>query len=137
MNSTQNWATMAKVVLAAILTFFTDLLGGWGDALEILTFFIVADIVSGWIRAVIQKELSSNESFRGACKKLLIYVLVAVAVQVDRLMALDFVGRVVILFYCAGEGLSILENSVAAGLPVPEALVNILKQLREKKFQED
>ena len=135
MNSTQTWVTVVKVALASVLAFVTDLLGGWGQSLEILTILIALDMVSGWIRAAVQKKLSSNESYRGVCKKLFIYIMVAVAMQVDRLAGLDFVGQAVAIFYCAGEGLSILENSVAAGLPVPEFLLAILEQLREEKFK--
>ena len=39
----------------------------------------------------------------------------------------------IIFFYIANEGLSILENSVALGLPVPEKLKVILKQFKEEK----
>jgi phage-related holin len=38
------------------------------------------------------------------------------------------------VFYCASEALSILENAVAAGLPVPEFLRDALQRLNEKKF---
>jgi phage-related holin len=36
----------------------------------------------------------------------------------------------VIFFYLSNEGVSILENAVAIGLPVPEGLSMVLKQLR-------
>ena len=39
----------------------------------------------------------------------------------------------IIFFYIANEGLSILENSIALGLPVPEKLKDILKQFKEEK----
>ena len=120
-------------ILASVIAAITTLLGGWDDAMMILTVFIVLDIISGWIRAFIQKELSSEESFRGTAKKVLVYVIVAVAAQADRLTGTTLVRNVVITWYCATEALSIVENSVAAGLPVPEFLRDALKQLNEKK----
>ena len=39
----------------------------------------------------------------------------------------------IIFFYIANEGLSILENSVALGLPVPEKLKKVLEQFKEEK----
>ncbi|MDU6792091.1 MAG: phage holin family protein, partial [Anaerococcus sp.] len=39
----------------------------------------------------------------------------------------------IIFFYIANEGLSILENSVALGLPVPEKLKRVLEQFKEEK----
>jgi len=38
--------------------------------------------------------------------------------------------------YCANEGLSVLENSVAAGLPVPDIVRDALKQISGAKFKE-
>ena len=121
-------------ILGTAIAAITTLLGGWDDAMVILSVFIVLDIISGWIRAFIQQELSSEESFRGTAKKVLIYVIVAVAAQVDQLTGAALVRNVVISWYCATEALSILENAVAAGLPVPEFLREALKQLNEKKF---
>jgi len=126
-----------NTVLAGVIAGITTLLGGWDDAMIILTVFIVLDIISGWVRAFIQKELSSAESFRGTARKVLIYVIVAVAAQADRLTGTALVRNVVITWYCATEALSIVENSVAAGLPVPEFLKQALKQLNEKKFSTD
>ena len=39
----------------------------------------------------------------------------------------------IIFFYIANEGLSILENSVALGLPVPDKLKRVLEQFKEGK----
>jgi len=125
---------IAKLVLAAIIGGLTTLLGGFDDMLLILTVFIALDITSGWLRAFIQKKLSSQESWRGTVRKVLIYVIVVVAAQLDRLTASNVIRNAVAIFYCASEALSILENAVAAGLPVPDFLREVLVQLNEKKF---
>ena len=127
---------LITTVFAAVIAALTTLLGGWDDAMIILTIFIVLDMVTGWIRAFIQKELSSEESFRGTAKKVLIYVIVAVAAQADRLTGTALVRNVVITWYCATEALSILENTVVAGLPVPDFLKQALKALNSEKFTE-
>jgi len=125
---------VVKAVLATLLAGLVAVFGGWDDILTTLLIFVSLDIVSGWIRAFIQKELSSDESFRGTAKKVLIFVIVAVAAQADRLTGSDVLRNAVAIFYCASEALSILENTVAAGLPVPEFLSDALKRLSEKKF---
>lgn len=127
---------LIRVILATVMAGFTTLLGGWDDAMMILTIFIVLDIITGWIRAFIQKELSSAESFRGTAKKVLVYVIVAVAAQADRLTGTALIRNVVITWYCATEALSIVENAVAAGLPVPAFLKQALKALNNGKFTE-
>lgn len=42
-----------------------------------------------------------------------------------------------IFFYLSNEGLSILENSAVIGLPIPEKLKEMLKQLAEEKSNKD
>ena len=125
-----------KAALAGIIAAATTLFGGWDDAMAILTIFIALDILSGWLRAFVQKKLSSSESFRGVTRKVLTYVIVAVAAQADRFTGTNLVRNAVIAFYCGTEALSILENTVASGLPVPEFLKQVLEKLNKDKFPE-
>jgi hypothetical protein len=41
----------------------------------------------------------------------------------------------VIFFYISNEGISLLENTVALGLPVPDQLKNVLAQLHGKSAE--
>lgn len=134
----KDWTFTAilEAALAGIIAAATTLFGGWDDAMAILTIFIALDIVSGWLRAFVQKKLSSSESFRGVTRKVLTYVIVAVAAQADRFTGTNLVRNAVIAFYCGTEALSILENTVAAGLPVPEFLKQVLEKLNKDKFPE-
>lgn len=126
-----------KVALATIGGVLLQVFGAWDQLMTALVVFMILDVVTGFIRAFVQQKLSSKVSFRGVARKVLIFVMIAVAVQVDALTGLNgTTRRVVALFYCASEGLSILENSVAAGMPVPEVLHNALKQLSEGKFDD-
>ena len=43
----------------------------------------------------------------------------------------------VIFFYISNEGISLLENAVAIGMPVPEKLKEILQQLHDKKGEQE
>lgn len=95
--------------------------------------FMVLDYVTGLISAYICKNISSAVGFKGIAKKVFIMVLVAVGHVIDSKVIGD--GTVfrsaVIGFYIANEGISILENSGKIGLPLPEKLLDVLKQLRE------
>ena len=120
-------------VLAAILSIF----GGWSAAMTTLVVLIGLDIISGFVRAYVQQTLSSKESYRGIGRKLLIMIAVALAAQLDNLMGeASLLRDAVVVFYCASEGLSIVENLVAAGLPVPDQLKAALAQLNGKKFED-
>lgn len=122
-------------VLAGLLAAILSILGGWSAAMTTLVVLIGLDIVSGFVRAYVQQTLSSKESYRGIGRKLLIMIAVALAAQLDNLMGeASLLRDAVVVFYCASEGLSIVENLVAAGLPVPDQLKAALAQLNGKKF---
>ena len=124
-----------KTVIAAITAAGYQILGVWNEVMTALVILIILDVVTGFLRAFIQQELSSKESFRGIAKKVMIFALIAVAYQIDSITGLDGVTRnVVAVFYCASEGLSVVENSIAAGMPAPGFLKDALKQLNERKF---
>ena len=124
-----------KVVIAALAAFACTIFGVWSATMTTLVVLIALDIVSGWTRAFCQQQLSSKESFRGTFKKVLIFAAVALAAQADILVGTPSTIRdAVVIFYCASEGLSVLENMVAAGLPVPDILKNALVQLNGKKM---
>jgi toxin secretion/phage lysis holin len=92
------------------------------------------DVVSGFVRAGIQKRLSSKESWQGGLKKIMIFVVVALAAQLDAVIGADSLLRnAAVIFYCVSESLSVLENVAAAGMPIPQAIKDALAQLSEKK----
>lgn len=124
-----------KTIIAAITAAGCQILGVWNNVMTALVILIILDVVTGFLRAFIQQELSSKESFRGMAKKVMIFAMIAVAFQIDSITGLDGVTRnVVAVFYCASEGLSVVENSIAAGMPAPDFLKDALKQLNERKF---
>ena len=58
---------------------------------------------------------------------------VSVAVIIDTLTGAQGVLRVACIgFLIANEGISILENCAAAGIPVPRALVKVLGKLKDE-----
>lgn len=109
-------------------------LGGVDPSLYTLLAFVVVDYITGVLRAVNEKTLSSRIGTKGITKKVLIFLLVGVGHMLDVQLGTGNVLRdAVIFFYISNEGISLLENAVAIGLPVPEKLREILQQLHEKK----
>lgn len=98
-----------------------------------LVAFMTLDYISGVIVAFMEKKLSSEVGFRGICKKILIFIVVAVANIIDvQILDNSSVLRTGVIFiFLANEGLSILENSAAMGLPIPKALSKALTQLKQ------
>ena len=96
-----------------------------------LIVFMFVDYFSGVIAAGVKKQVSSDIGYTGIMKKLCIFMIVAVANVVDAsiINAGGAIRNAAIFFYLSNEGISILENVVAIGLPVPEKLKVILKQI--------
>ena len=101
--------------------------------------FMALDYITGVVVAVIEKRLSSEVGFRGLAKKFLILVFVAVGHIADTyiLGGTPAAMSAVMLFYIANEGISIIENAAALGLPVPKKLTNIMEQIKNKCESEE
>ena len=93
------------------------------------------DYLSGVFVAIIRKQVSSEIGFKGIFKKCLILCMVAMGVVVDNLLNIEqeFCRMLVIYFYIANEGISIIENASDLGLPVPQKLKDALIQIQNKK----
>ncbi len=101
--------------------------------------FMALDYITGIIIAVINRMLSSETGFKGLAKKLLILVFVALGHIIDTyiLGGTPAAMSAVMLFYTANEGISIIENAAALGLPVPRKLREIMEQIKDKGESED
>ncbi|WP_371025393.1 phage holin family protein [Paraclostridium ghonii] len=102
-------------------------------ALSVLVAFILIDYLTGLIRGYVTDKLSSNTGFKGIVKKSVMLIVLIVSVLLDRLINNStWVFRTLICyFYIANEGISILENCTALGLPVPSRLAEALEQLQD------
>ncbi len=115
-------------------------LGGFDGFLYALITFVAIDYITGVLCAIIDKSLCSRIGAKGIFKKVLIFVLVGVAHVLDT-NVLGVVGNAevnvlrtaVIFFYLSNEGISILENATHIGLPIPEKLKDVLKQLHNRE----
>lgn len=119
-------------VVAGISTICTWIFGGWDMALYILILFMVIDYITGVIKSYLTKELSSNIGFNGLVRKTTIFLVLFVAVGVDRILNNDnwIFRTLTCYFFVANEGISIIENVAVIGIPVPKKLIEALKQLK-------
>ena len=97
----------------------------------ILIIIMVLDYASGLIKAVYTGTMSSKIGFKGLLKKVTILVIVALANVVQQLTGDNVAIReIVIVFYIANEGISVLENAAVVLPNMPDRLKDILLQLR-------
>ncbi len=127
-----------NAMVAFIGTVFTWLFGAWDLPLAILISMMALDYVTGVTRSGISGDgWNSEKGFKGLAKKVVILYVVILAVLTDRLIGHGWAFRsLVCLWYAANEGISILENVISMGLPVPEPLINALEQLKQGNKKE-
>ncbi|MBP5592869.1 MAG: phage holin family protein [Clostridia bacterium] len=119
-------------ISSLVITTLIYLLGGMDIALTCLLIAIVLDYVSGIIKAYETKELSSKIGARGIVKKVAILIVIMLAVLVDRATGESGAIRTLVIYYfVANEGLSIIENLAKAGVPIPKKLRDALKTLKK------
>ena len=132
MDKIWNWI---QVTIAALGGFLGWYLGGMDGFLYALIAFVAVDYVTGVLRAIVEKKLSSRIGAHGIAKKVAIFLVVGIGHLIDTYL-INGTGAplrtAVIFFYIANEGVSLLENATAIGLPVPEKLKDVLAQLHGK-----
>lgn len=112
--------------------FICQWLGGWDVILKALVALVVLDYVTGVLRAIITKTLSSQAGFKGLVKKIVIFIVVATSVIIQSVVGDAIPLReITIIFFLCNEGISLLENA-STFVPIPDKLKDTLIQLREK-----
>lgn len=120
---------------SVIGTWFLYIIGGWQLLLTILVVFMVIDIVTGIIKALIKRKLNSEIGYKGFLKKATIMLVIILANWLDMLTISDVpvFKTIAIYFYIGMEGLSILENLNHIGVPIPRAISKYIDQLAKEE----
>ena len=130
---TKSMKEVLQSVLAVISTGLIYLLGGLDIAMTCLLIAIILDYVSGMLKAFITKQVSSKIGFNGILKKVSILLVVMLAVLIDRVTGETGAIRTLVVYYfVANEGLSVLENLGQAGVPIPQSIKKALKALKKE-----
>lgn len=124
---------ISSSIIAVICTTLVYLLGGLDVALSCLLIAIILDYVSGLIKAFVTKNLSSKIGIKGIIKKVSVLLVVMLAVLIDRVTGETGAIRTLVIYYfVANEGLSILENLGQAGVPIPQSIKKALKVMKKE-----
>ncbi|HBD0931192.1 TPA: phage holin family protein [Enterococcus faecalis] len=124
-----NTITMLLSIFGGIVV---RLLGGLDQLLDVFLFLIIVHFITGWIKAIATKELSSRIGMLGIAKKVTMLFVVAVAVRVEKVVGNNLpIREMVLIFYIANEGLSFFEN-IATFIPMPKKLKELFIQLKNK-----
>lgn len=126
--------------LSAVGSFIANQLGGWDAALLVLLCVMAADYITGLLLAAVFHAspktesglLSSNESFKGLIRKMLVLVLVWLGAMLDQVVGGDYIRTAVAMFFIANEALSVLENTAAMGVPYPKFIKAMLEAMKDQ-----
>ncbi len=112
-------------------TFFLSILTGYDTLFKALLIFIVLDYLSGIMRAIYTKKLSSKIGAKGIIKKIGYIVLIVVVEILDILLKDNgYLRNIIIYMFIANEGISILENWSAMGIKVPDIIKDKFSNLK-------
>lgn len=126
-----NWEVVYKTTATGIGATVGYLFGGWSTLLSILLAFVVLDYATGIMAGYVQGKLSSKVGFKAIPKKVMIFVLVAIAHLIDSAFGENHLFRdATIFFYLSNELISILENAGRMGVPVPDQLNRAIEVLK-------
>ena len=118
---------------SVILTTTVYLLGGFDIAIQSLLIVIVIDYLTGIASAIYNKELSSKIGLKGIIKKFCYLLVVALSVVIDNLLGQSgLIRSLVIYFFVANDGLSIIENMAEMNVKLPQKLIDSLEQIEKK-----
>ncbi|EMF0588586.1 phage holin family protein [Enterococcus faecium] len=133
----EKYLNTLSVMTGVIGGTIVGLLGGMDNILHVLIFLVSVDFLTGLAKAWKLKEVSSEVGFEGLLKKVLIFVVIAVAVEAQKIVGNSIPLReIVIMFYVANEGISFLEN-ISVFLPLPDKLKEVFQQIRNDTENKD
>lgn len=134
-----------KVIATAVLATITSMLGVLSVPVFLLIIFNIIDYITGIAAAKNRgMKISSYVGFHGIVKKVSMYLLIIVAAGIDELIIhvglnvglkspFHFaIACIVSIWLVLNEALSITENMVDIGVPMPPFLIPLIKNLKTK-----
>ena len=97
-----------------------------------LILFSVLDWLTGVFSSIVLKTTSSKIGMNGILRKILLYLsLIAIAIA-SYIFRIEWLVHMFKMFYIANEVISILENLTASGIKLPQGLLEIFSDERER-----
>lgn len=121
-----------RMTLVAAVTVGCQLCGGYDNLLHAMVVFVAVDYATGVVRAAYEKRLNSQVGAWGIVRKIAMFGVVAAANEIDGLLAMGHILRTAtIAFFISNEGISLLGNIAALGVPIPPKLLATLEEIKD------
>lgn len=131
---------LERMVVYFCVGFIFPLLGGVDPDIKVLATLTLIDVVSGMMKGIKNRNLISKSMFQGfILRKPAIYLAIATMYQLDSssiMEGVEFSLRTWMIYGCiVMESTSILENLVLLGVPIPNAIREVLA-VKNKEFSQ-
>ena len=122
-------ATINGFVGAAI-SFMVD---GLGMAVTVLIAMMAIDYITGIMSGIVNKNLNSRIGFNGIIRKLYYLLLVGAVYAISFVVpGIEYAGDGAAIALCVLELISITENGIKIGLPLPKFIQDLLIIVKDK-----
>ena len=122
-------ATVSGVIGAAV----SVMVDGLGMAVTVLIAMMAIDYITGIMSGIVNGNLNSRIGFNGIIRKMY-YLLLVGAVYAIALVVpgVEFAGDGAAIALCVLELISITENGIKIGLPLPKFIQDLLLIVKDK-----
>lgn len=129
----EKWMKHSTFFVGLLSAHCLSLLGGYDVLVQSLLLMITANLISGLCKAFLLKTIDSQKLFVSLFKILLIFFVIAISVQLEKLLGDTlFLREFMLSFYIAYEGLSFLENT-SLFIPYPDVIQQLFIRLQKKE----
>ena len=124
-----NWTS---TVIGIVGGYFAAIFGQWDSILWALLVIMVLDCLTGVIKAIYTKTMSSEIGFKGLLKKITVLIIVALSNVLQQITGDNVAIReFVFIFFVANDVISVFENVAVIYARMPKEIKDILLQIRD------
>lgn len=133
------------VIIGVLGSFLSNLFGGWSSGIATLLIMMALDWITGLMVAGIFRSskksengaLNSSVGLKGICKKIMMLIIVVMAYRFDLIVGTNYIRDAVVIALIVNEAISILENGVLMGIPIPKVLQKAIDIMKDKAGEND
>ncbi|MBR8701174.1 hypothetical protein IX317_000069 [Fusobacterium sp. DD29] len=124
---------IVNLILGGLLSIVFCITGGQDELVATLAIVMLTDYISGIIKSIITEKTNSRIGIKGALKKVMMILVLTAVWKADQVLKgpIQF-KNIITCIFIGNEVISIIENAIIAGIPIPDCF---RKQL-EKRFEQ-
>ena len=130
----EKWIAIISGIVGSIVSYAID---GLGLAVSVLIVMMIIDYITGILCAIVNKNLNSRIGYIGIIRKFYYLLLIASIYAISLVIPnIGFAGDGAAISLCVLELISITENGVKLGLPIPKFVKDLLLVIKEKEGED-